>query len=253
VIQENLCYDSRMIYKRVDSWHTDITVNGVRYRESEAKNLEKERIAAIQAGKGASTSGRTFARQPIAEAAQQYLGERQLHTAARTQQLEKERLKPLPKVFNKPLSRFRAADVLDYQRQRLADGVSNRTVNMEVGVIRQLLKRGRVWNTIAEDVKMLPENERPIAQVLTADKIRKLFEATASNEEWMVAYCAAVIAVSTTCRSVELKNLRWQNADLNKQDLVINRSKGRTAGERHLPLNGDALAAFRRLRDARNF
>ena len=249
-----------MIYKRGDSWHTDITVNGVRYRESlkttdkrEAKNLEKERIAAIQAGKGASTSGRNFARQPIEKAAQQYLEERQLHTSARTQQLEKERLKPLLKVFSKPLCRFCATDVLDYQKQRLADGVSNRTVNMEVGVLRQLLKRGRVWSTIAEDVKMLPENERPIAQVLTADQKRKLFDAAASNEEWMVAYCAAVIAVSTTCRSVELKNLLWRDVDLNKQDLVINRSKGRTSGERHLPLNGDALAGFQRLRERAEF
>jgi integrase len=249
-----------MIYKRGDSWHMDITVNGVRYREGlkttdkrEAKNLEKERIAAIQSGKGASTSGRDFARRPIAEGAAQYLEERQLHTSPRTQQLEKERLKPVLKAFDKPLRSFRAPDIAAYQKQRLADGVSNRTVNMEVGVLRQLLKRARVWSTLAEDVKMLPENERPIAQVLTADQKRKLFEAAASRDEWMVAYCAAVIAVSTTCRGVELKHLRWQDVHLHKQELAIKRSKGRTAGERHLPLNGDALAAFHRLWERAEF
>ena len=62
-----------------------------------------------------------------------------------------------------------------------------------------------------------------------------------------------MIAVSTTCRGVELKHLRWQDVNLDKQDLVINRSKGRTAGERHLPLSEDALTAFHRLRERADF
>jgi integrase len=117
---------------------------------------------------------------------------------------------------------------------------------MEVGVVRQLLKRARRWNAIAEDVKMLPESSRPIAKVLTADQKRKLFDTAASRDEWLVAYCAAVIAVSTTCRGVELKNVRWQDVDLEKQNTVIRRSKT-GAGERHLPLNRDAVIAFSRL------
>ena len=39
-------------------------------------------------------------------------------------------------------------------------------------------------------------------------------ETAASRPEWMVAHCAAVLAVSTTCRGVEIKNLRWQDVDL---------------------------------------
>jgi integrase len=242
-----------MIYKRGDSWHMDITVSGVRYRESlnttdkrEAKDKEKDRIAAIKSGKGTSRSGRDLARKPIAEAAQQYLEERKPHTSAQTQRLEKERLKPVLKHFDKPLARVRAEHIAAYQTKRLADGVSNRTVNMEVGVLRQMLKRAKRWNAIAEDVKMLPESSRPVAKVLTEVQKRKLFETAASRDEWMVAYCAAVIAVSTTCRGVELKNLRWRDVDLQKQDVIIRRSKT-DAGERHLPLNRDAVIAFARL------
>jgi integrase len=93
---------------------------------------------------------------------------------------------------------------------------------------------------------MLPESSRPVAKVLTEEQKRQLFEAAASREEWMVAYCAAVIAVSTTCRGVELKNLRWQDVDLDRQDIIVHRSKT-DAGERHLPLNRDAVVAFARL------
>jgi integrase len=242
-----------MIYKRGDSWHMDITVAGVRYRESlntsdkrEASSKEKDRIAAIKNGKAASKSGRDFARKPIVDAVQEYLEDRKLHTAARTQQLERERLKPVLKTFNKPLARVIAKDIADYQTRRRAEGVSNRTINMEVGVVRLLLKRAKVWNAIAEDVKMLPESGRTIAKVLTAEQKRRLFEIAASRDEWMVAYCAAVIAVSTTCRSVELKNLRWVDVDLEKQEIQVRRSKTE-AGERHLPLNRDALIAFARL------
>ena len=77
-----------MIYKRKMHWHMDVTINGARYREAlnttdkrEAKELEKNRIAEIKHGKGASKTGRAFARKPFNEAADVYLDERQPHNA----------------------------------------------------------------------------------------------------------------------------------------------------------------------------
>jgi integrase len=69
---------------------------------------------------------------------------------------------------------------------------------------------------------------------------------TASRPEWMVAHCAAVLAVSTTCRGVEIKNLRWQDIDLFGRVATIRRSKT-AADHRTMPLNGDAMAALARL------
>jgi integrase len=62
----------------------------------------------------------------------------------------------------------------------------------------------------------------------------------------MVAHCAAVLAVSTTCRGVEIKNIRWQDIDLFGRVATIRRSKT-AAGHRTIPLNGDAMAALARL------
>jgi integrase len=62
----------------------------------------------------------------------------------------------------------------------------------------------------------------------------------------MVAHFASVLAVSTTCRGVEIKNLRWQDVDLFGRIATIRRSKT-TAGHRTIPLNGDAMAALARL------
>jgi len=148
----------------------------------------------------------------------------------------------------RPLLRFKAQDVAGYQAARREAGVSNRTVNMETGVLRRMLKRAKVWNAISEDVKALPEREESVGKVLPADLKRRLFETAGSKPEWMVAHCAAVLAVSTTCRGVEVRNLRWQDVDLFNRVATIRRSKT-AAGHRTIPLNGDAMAALARLMD----
>jgi integrase len=135
-----------------------------------------------------------------------------------------------------------------YQTARLEAGISGRTVNMETGVLRRMLKRAKIWNAISEDVKALPERQSDVAKVLPADLKRMLFETAASKPEWMVAHCAAVLAVSTTCRGIEIRNLRWQDVDLFNRVAAIRRSKT-AAGHRTIPLNGDAMAALARLMD----
>src|SRR5262245_52583505 len=143
-----------MIYKRGEHWYMDVTIHGLRYREAldttdkrQAKELEKNRIADIKQGKGASKSGREFARKPFSAAAAIYLEERKPHVAERTVQFEKERLVPLCKHYGeKPLLRFKAEDISGYQSARLNAGISGRTVNMETGVLRRMLKRAKVWN-----------------------------------------------------------------------------------------------------------
>jgi integrase len=109
-----------------------------------------------------------------------------------------------------------------------------------------MLKRAKVWPAVAEDVKQLPEGQCSIGKVLPADLKRELFETAAGKPEWMAAYCAAVLAVSTTCRGVEIKNLRWKDIDAFSRTATIRRSKT-AAGHRTIPLNGDAMAALARL------
>jgi integrase len=244
-----------MIYKRKQHWHMDVMVNGVRYREAldttdkrEALALEKKRVGEIQAGKGASKSGREFARKPFGVAAEEFLEERKPHVAERTHVLERNLLSPLRKFFGeRPPLRIRADEIAAYQRNRRETGISGRTLNMEVGVLRRIMKRARVWTVVAEDVKMDRENTGAIGRVLTAEQKKTLFETAATKDEWMVVYCAAVLAVSTTCRGVELKNLRWRDLDLFERTIAIRRSKTK-AGHRTIPLNGDAIGALAQLR-----
>src|SRR3954453_16712084 len=140
--------ETSMIYKRGMQWHMDVTIRGVRYRESpdptdrrEALNLEKDRIAEIQAGKRASLSSREFARTAFAAAAEEFLQDRRPQVAERTLQLERNLLAPLRKYFgDTALRKIKPNDIGSYQKSRRQTGISGRTLNMEVRVLRQLLK-----------------------------------------------------------------------------------------------------------------
>ena len=244
-----------MIYKRGDNWHMDATVQGVRYREAlnttdkrEALTLERRRVADILQGKGASLSGREFARKGFGVAADQFLEDRKPQVAEKTYQLERNLLYPLRKFFNDtPVLRIKAEAIANYQRIRREIGISGRTLNMEVGVLRQIMKRAKVWSVVAEDVRMERENTRTVGKVLTAGQKQLLFETAASKEQWLVAFCAAILAVNTTCRGIELKHLRWRDVDLFDRVVKIQRSKTQ-AGHRSIPLTADALTALGRLR-----
>ena len=121
--------------------------------------LEKKRVSEILAGKGASKAGREFARMPFGTAADLFTEERKPHVSERTTQLDRERLKPLRLYFGEtPLLRIKASDISAYQRARLSGqirlktatakakskGVGNRTANMEITVLRQMMRESMV-------------------------------------------------------------------------------------------------------------
>ncbi len=244
------------IYKRENRFHLDVTIDNERYRESlgttdhrEAKGKAHDRIAEIKAGKVKAASGRAFARLRFREAAVIYQQERQDKVALRTMQFESERLKPLNTFFGDRIVRtIKATHISEYQRFRLSTGISGRTVNMETGVLRRILKSAKLFAVLSEFPKPFPEHERELGRALPSEAKRLLFQVAASRPAWMVAHCAAVLAASTTCRSVELKSLRWRDVDLRPEARTITIRRSKTAGgHRTIPLNQDAVAALARL------
>ena len=242
------------LWKRGKTWWADVTVCGTRYRESlkttdhrEARSLEKELVAKIQEGKVAAPTGKAYARLPFEEAAAQYLNQRKGRLAERTIQFETERLVPLNRYFgSRTVGRITADDIAAYQQARAGQGISGRTINMEIGVVQRVMKKAKRWALLAEDVTRYPEASH-IGWALIHEEKRRLFVTAGQRPSWMVAYCAATLAVSTTCRGVELKNIKWLNVDLFKKVLMVERSKNDT-GRRTIPLNDDAVEALVRLR-----
>ena len=239
----------------------DDVVNGVRYRLplkdaagqnitnwQEALRREKETLAEIQVGKFGKVEA--IARQTFDAATDAYLDHRRLHTAEKTRLTDAERSRGLRRVFGETsLRRITAEKIVRYQVERKAAGVSGRTINLEVGLVRRILKYHKQWARLADDVKMLPERPKA-ARVMTPEEKARLLETAASKPEWQIAHCAAVLALNTTMRGCELRGLRWQDVDLFERTLAVRRQSTKTdAGARVIPLNRDAVLALGELRD----
>jgi integrase len=162
----------------------------------------------------------------------------------RAVEFDRERLEVVKRHFGDvKLSAISRESIEGFQAKRRLEGASNRTVNMDVGVLRRVLKRFKHWHRLEDDVKMLTESGgAPIGRVLTDEEQHRLFEVAESNGEWQHVHCAAVLAANTSMRGVEIKHIRRKDVDLDAKALHIRKSKNE-GSKRVLPLNENALAA----------
>ena len=54
---------------------------------------------------------------------------------------------------------------------------------MEIGLLRQILKKNKQWSRLADEVAMLPEKPKP-ARVLSPEEKRVLLETAALRPDW---------------------------------------------------------------------
>ena len=239
------------IFKRNKIWWTDFSVNGVRYRQSldttdwrEAQSNEKVLIADASTGKLAPVS-KQFARLAFTEAADRYLDGRRLELAEQSYAKEQYLLVAPRKFFGATsLAQIAAEDLINYRGERAKQGVTSTSINMEVGVLRRILKRAKRWHLPADDLKPLKERHRT-GRVLTPEQKKRLLKIANSKPKWFKANVAQILALNTTMRGCEIKGLRWRDVDLIEQTLTIRRDTTKTdAGERVIPLNANAMAAI---------
>jgi hypothetical protein len=152
------------LVKRGRTWHCHFVVNGQRFRQSlgttdwrEAQAKEKDLIADAREGK-LSQSASSTARQPFGDAADDYLTARKLELAAASRAKEKQLLVQ-PRLYFKqePLKAITAKRIIEYRAWRAAQNVGPATLNAELGILRRMLKRARLWMRIAEDIRPLKE------------------------------------------------------------------------------------------------
>jgi integrase len=228
-------------------------VNGQRFRQSlgtkdwrEAQSKEKELIGQAMEGKLTQTST-SLARQPFGQAADDYVTARKLELATASRAKEKQLLVQLRAYFKQePLKSIPAKRIIEYRAWRAEQGVGPATLNAEIGILRRILKRARLWARVADDIRPLREPST-IGKALTEEEKRRLFKTAVMRPEWETAYLAAILCLNTTARGCELKGLQWPDVDLFARTLTIRKSKT-AAGERVVPLTDVAASALASLR-----
>jgi integrase len=253
--------------KRGKTWHCHFVVNGQRFRQSlettdwrEAQAKEKELIAEAQDGKLHQTAT-SLARQPFGLAADDYVTARKLELAPASRAKEKQLLVQLRAYFkHEPLKAITAKRIIDYRAWRASQTrevkagetvqqvlcAGPATLNAELGILRRILKRARLWARVADDVRPLKEPES-IGRALTEDDKQRLLKTAVMRPEWETAYLAAILCLNTTARGCELKGLQWADVDLFDRTVTVRKSKT-AAGVRAIPLTDVACSVLARLR-----
>ena len=242
------------LVKRGKTYHTHFFMDGQRFRQSletsdwrEAQRKEKDLIALTKEGKLGS-SAREFARLSFPEAADRYLQGRTLELSATSKKKETQLLIKLRKFFgHEPIIKITGEQLLAFREWRVKDPVGPATINMEMGVIRRILKRARRWHLVGSELKPLRE-PRSMGRAMSMDEKLRPLRFAAKNNDWQSARLAAILALNTTMRGCEIKQLRWRDINVIGKTLTICKSKT-PAGERVIPLNPTAYSAVIELRE----
>ena len=149
----------------------------------------------------------------------------------------------LPILGKKLLVDIEARDIVKYQNSRLAEGASNRTVNIEVGMLRQIMRKYGAWARIQTDVTMLKEKD-DAGQALTPEQeTMLLLECGRSASRALFPFVA--LALETGARYNTIRTLQWGNIDFANRCHKFGKDKTASGTGRTIPLNQRAIETLK--------
>jgi integrase len=240
------------VFKRGNVWWYEFVFRGQRIRESSessnkevATRVERERRRKLELG----LSGLQEVKQPLifSVAAKRWMEGNKAHWSESNTRIEKYNLERLLPHFGKLLLQdITADDVSRYQAERKKQEASNRTINMEVGTLRAILRKNRLWANIQPDVRMLKARGE-VGRALTPDEQHRLLTACKKSRSRSL-YPAVLLSLHTGLRNGELRLLRWRQIDLIEGEIVVGKSKTAGGEGRKIPLSITALACLKEWR-----
>jgi integrase len=236
-------------YKGSSVWTMDFVFNSQRVRESTgttsktlAKEIERKRRRELEEG----TAGIRRRQQPrlFSVTAEAWLETKKTSLAPKTVKIEKTNLAHLnPEIGRKLVSDIDARDVSRYQQKRLAEGASPKTINLEMGTLRAILKRSGLWAHLQPDVRMLPTRD-DVGRAINPEEERALLEACAKSRS-RVVLPFVTLAIETGARYGVIRTLQWGSINFVDRCLQFGKDKTPSGTGRIVPLNPRALATLK--------
>ena len=231
--------------KNCQSWWYEFIFEGQRIRENTktrskkvAKDAEKARRRKLEESyNGIKRRNRA---KLFGITADEWLTLKDLTLSPSSQRIERANLKHIRPHFERRLvTDIEAKDVSNYQHARLAEGASPKTINLEVGTIRAILRRARVWAEIQQDVRMLPTRD-DIGHALSAEEESALLTECLRSRSRSL-YVAVMLSMNTAMRYSEIRLAQWKQVDFASKILKVGKSKTETGTGRAIPLNSRIL------------
>ena len=229
------------VYRRGQTWWFKFKFAGQSIRESAktnsktvAKSAERSRRRELEEGfNGISKQQRA---QLFSIAAGSWLEAKKAHLSARSVIIESMNLKHLKPSFGGLLiCDIRGDDVAAYQSARLREKAAPKTINLEVGTLRAVLRKHRLWANIQPDVKMLRVRDDTGRALSPGEEKVLLSECRESRSRSL--YVAVEIALGTCMRYSEIRLLRWCQIDFDRNELRVGKSKTEHGEGRVIPLS----------------
>ena len=168
-----------------------------------------------------------------------YLRRKKPSWAPKTYVIETTNLEHLKPHFGRLLvTDITDRDIAGYQQGRQDANAAHKTINNEVGTLRAILRRQRLWAQLAPDVRMLPVRT-DVGVALTPDQEEALLKACAANRSRSLLP-AVTLGVQTGLRNGELRFLRWRQVDLLTRVITVGQSKTQAGEGPVVPLNKTA-------------
>lgn len=149
----------------------------------------------------------------------------------------------LPVLGKRLLVDIDPRDISRYQTARLAEGASNRTVNIEVGTLRQIMRKYGAWERLKSDVKMLTERQDAGRALTAEEESMLLLECGRSRSRILLPF--VVMLLETGARYNTIRTLQWGSVDLINRCLRIGKDKTASGTGRTIPLNARAVEALK--------
>jgi integrase len=240
------------VYKRGGVWWYEFEFQRQRIRQTskspvKAVCLQAERERRRELERGANNLEKVAKPKLFSGAVKAYLLDREQHWSPKTREMHANSLKHLEPHFGKLLlSEIRGEHVSRYQRARLKERASNRTVNIEVDLLRLALRKAKLWSNIADDVTMLKERT-DVGRELSDDEVHRLLSACRANASRGL-YPAVLTSIHTGLRSQELRLLRWHQVDLIEGIITVGKSKTQGGEGRLVYLSTQAMQTLKEWR-----
>jgi integrase len=233
-------------YPGKKTWNYEFIFMGQKVRESahtRSKEMARRAEAARRRQMEESYHGlkKRVAPKLFSVASEEWLQIKKPTISERSYVIEQANLKHLlPELGALLITDIDGKRISEYQQQRLAAGASPKTVNLEVGTLRAIMRRNRLWSEIQPDVRMLPTRD-DIGRAITPEEEAKLLKACGESRSRSLLP-AVTLALNTCMRYSEIRFLQWNQVDFTARTITVGKSKTDSGTGRVLPLNTRAWA-----------
>lgn len=150
-----------------------------------------------------------------------------------------------PYVGQRLLTAIDAALVARYVGYRRKEGAADNSIKLELGTLRGILKRAKLWARLADD-DLLPQlkDRTDVGRAIMTEEEAALLSARLGSRSRGL-YTAVVVALNTGMREGEIRTLQWNQIDFDSRTIIVGKAKTEAGTGRPIPMNGRLTLALR--------